>query len=153
MWDSVFKWMGFASAATSAISELQKGKAHLAAAKFNSTIERQNAAIVRENTKMQVQQHDREMILREGAVRAAQGKAGGTASGSVLDILADTAAQGEIQRQDIVYRGALAERGHYNTAELEDFSGKNQRRQSYLSAGSELLEGGVYAYNAFKRTR
>lgn len=150
----MFKWMGLAGAATSAFSEISKGKAGLAASKFNAAIQDQNAAIVRENTKLQIQQHDREMILREGAIRVGHAKGGGTAtSGSVLDILADTAAQGEIQRQDIAYRGALAERGHYNTAALDRFSGKNANRAGYLSAGSELLTGGVAAYDAFKRIR
>lgn len=143
-----------AGAAMSAVSAVQQGKAAQAAAQFNATIARQNAEISREQTRAQVGQHDREQILRMGAIRAAQGKSGGAANeGSVLDILADTAAQGELQRQDIIYRGALTERGFRNDAALDEFSGKNAKRQAYLQAGSELLQGGASAYSAMKRTK
>lgn len=146
--------MVVAGAGMSAISAIQQGKAAKAAANFNAHIQRQNAEIAREQTKAQVAQHDREQVLRMGAVRASQGKSGGAANeGSVLDILADTAAQGEIQRQDIIYRGALAERGHNNTAALDVFSGKNAERQGYLQAGSELLSGGAKAMGTMNRTR
>lgn len=135
-----------AGAAMSAVGAIQQGKAAKAAAEFNATISRQNAQITREQTVQAVRQADREQYLRMGAIRAAQGASGGKAEGSVLDILADTAAQGELERQDIIYRGALAERGHLNTATLDEFSGKNAERASYLQAGSELLQGAGNAY-------
>lgn len=146
-------FMMFAGAAVSAVGAIQQGKAAKAAGQFNATINRQNAEITREQTIQQVRQHDREQYLRMGAIKAAQGKSGGTAAGSVLDILADTAAQGEIQRQDIVYRGALAERGYLNTATLDETSGANAEKASYLAAGSELLQGAGSAYSASQRLK
>src|SRR5258705_343690 len=80
-------------------------------------------------------------LLRTGAVTAAAGASGGKQQGSVLDVLGDVGAQNEIQRQDIIYRGALAERGYNNSATLEDVSGQQAERSSYLQAGSELLQG------------
>lgn len=143
-----------AGAAMSAVNALQQGKAAKAAADFNANIQRQNAEIAHEQTIQQVRQHDREQIMRIGAIRAAQGKSGGAANeGSVLDILADTAAQGEIQRQDIVYRGALAERGYQNTATLDEIGGEQALTQSRLAAGSELLQGAGRSYGAMKRVR
>lgn len=133
--------MVIAGAAMSAVSAIQQGKAAKAAAQFNATIERQNAQIAHEQTIQNVRQADREAILRLGAIRAAGGASGGKQAGSVLDVLADTAAQNEIQRQDIVYRGQLAERGYLNTAALDEFSGNQAQKASYLQAGSELLQG------------
>lgn len=147
-------WIIGAGAVMSASSAIQQGKAAKAAAQFNATISRQNAEIAHEQTVQQVRQHDREQILRLGAIRAAQGKSGGVSNeGSVLDILADTAAQGEIQRQDIVYRGALAERGYRNTATLDEFGGENAKRQGYMQAGSDLLGGAGKAYMANSRLK
>lgn len=143
-----------AAAVTSAIGAIQQGKAAKAAAEFNARVSEQNAQIVHEQTIQEVRQFDREQYLRVGAIRAAQGKAGGVANeGSVLDILADTAAQGEIQRQDIIYQGALAERGFQNSAVLDRFEGENAVRQSRLAAGSELLQGGANAFSANRRLK
>jgi hypothetical protein len=144
-----------AGSAMSAMSAIQQGKAAKAAAEFNANIAEQNAQIEREQTISQVRQADREQYLRMGAIKAAQGASGGRAEGSVLDILADTAAQGELQRQDIVYQGALRERGHRNSAALDRFDGAMAKKQSYLKAGSELLSGAASAYSAnskLKRT-
>lgn len=138
-----------AGAGMAAVGAIQQGKAAKAAAEFNARVAEQNSQIVHEQTLQEVRQFDREQYLRVGAIRAAHGKSGGVANeGSVLDILADTAAQGEIQRQDIVYQGALAERGFQNTAALDRFEGKNAERQGYMRAGAELLKGGASAYAA-----
>jgi hypothetical protein len=75
--------------------------------------------------------------------------------GSVLDVLGDTAAQGELEKQNILYQGEQRARGFNNTAALDTFSGKQAQRSSYMKAGSELLSGGAnaaYAYNRLKRT-
>jgi hypothetical protein len=145
-----------ASAAVSAIGAIQQGKAQKAAADYNATINIQNAQIARADAAAMAQQQDRENYLRLGAIRAAQGKSGGVANeGSVLDVLGDTAAQGELEKQNILYQGEQRARGFTNTAALDTFSGKQAQRSSYMKAGSELLSGGAnaaYAYNRLKRT-
>lgn len=143
-----------AGAGMAAMSSIQQGKAAKAAAEFNAKVAEQNSQIVHEQTIQEVRQFDREQYMRIGAIRAAQGKSGGAANeGSVLDILADTAAQGEIQRQDIIYQGALAERGFQNSAVLDRFDGDVALKQSRLKAGSELLQGGANAYSANNRMK
>ena len=141
-----------AGAAVSAISAIQQGKAAKAAAKFNAKVAEQNAAIALEDADYQARVKDRETYLRLGAIRAAQGHAGGAAGeGSVLDILSEAAAMGEEEKQRILYAGQLRARGFENTAELEEFSGKTAMTGAYLKAGSELLSGGFKAYDAYKR--
>ena len=141
-----------ASAAISAYGAIQQGKAAKAAAEFNANVARQNAEIAREDARMQAQQADRETYLRLGAIRAAQGKSGGAAGeGSVLDVLGDTAAQSELEKQNILYRGELRARGETNTALLEMAQGKQAQKAGYLKAGSELLGGAASAAGAFQR--
>jgi hypothetical protein len=147
MFGAIFQWMGIAGAVMSAASAYRQGKQAKAAAEYNAALARQNAQVVHEQTTQNVRQADREQYLRLGKIRAAAGRNGGVADeGSVLDILADTAAQGEIERQDIVYRGALAERGYTNAAALNEYEGDSAKSNSYLAAGSELIGGATSAY-------
>lgn len=142
-----------ASAVVGAASAVQQGRAAKAAGEYNAAINEQNATISRDEARRLALQHDREMYLRLGAIKAAQGKSGGAAGeGSVLDVLGDVAAQGELERQHILYRGELKARGYQNTAALDEFSGRQALNASYLRAGSELLEGGSRAYSGYGRT-
>lgn len=141
-----------ASAVVSAIGAIQQGKAAKDAANYNAAIAEQNAAISRSNAAAEAGQIDRENYLRLGAIRAAQGHTGGVSGeGSVLDVLGDVAAQGELEKQQALYQGELAARGYSNTAALDRFSGKAAQRASYFKAGSELLAGGAQAYGASQR--
>lgn len=143
-----------ASAAMSAVSAMQQGQAAKSAANYNAQINLQNATITRQQAAQQAAQQDRENYLRLGAIRAAQGATGGRGdAGSVLDVLADAASQGELERQNILYQGELAARGYTNTAQLDTFSGANAARSGYLKAGSELLAGAANSYNAYSRLK
>lgn len=144
----ILQMVGAGVAARNAASQ---GRAAKAAHDFNAFIEKQNAEIVREQTKAQVAQADREAYLRAGAIRAAAGKSGGKQAGSVLDILADNAAQSEIERQDIMYRGQLAERGHLNSAYIEQVTGQQAKQQAYMQASTELLSGAGKASSGYGR--
>ena len=138
-------------AAMQAASTAQQGKMAKITSEYNASISRENAAITREQTVQNVRQFDREQYMRLGAIRQAQGASGGKAEGSVLDILADTAAQGEIERQDIAYRGALAERGYKNSATLDIYEGNLGYAQAKTKAGAELMQGASNAYGAKSR--
>lgn len=143
-----------AGAVIGAISAIQQGRAANAAAQYNATISEQNAAISRSDAAAQATQIERENTLRLGAIRAAQGRAGGAAGeGSVLDVLGDVAAQGELERQQAIYQGELRARGFTNTAQLDRFSGRQAQSAGYMRAGAELLSGGSRAYNSYTRLR
>ena len=140
-----------ASAAVAAYSAIQQGKAADAAGEYNKTVNDQNAQIARTDALAQADQVRRENYLRLGAIKAAQGKSGGTMEGSVLDVLGDAAAQGELERQNVIYQGEQRARGFINTGNLEEFKGNNARSASYFKAGSELLSGGAGAYGSYKQ--
>lgn len=133
--------------AMSVMSSIQQGKAANASAKYNATINEQNSQLALEQSQRDVAQVDRANYLRKGAIIAAGGASGSTQSGSVLDILGDVGAQGELERQNVAYGGELASRGYKNTAALDRAQGKNALRSSYFKAGGELLMGGAQAYD------
>lgn len=141
-----------ASAVVSAVSAIRQGNAAEAAANFNANVQEQNAAASRAQARQQAQQIDRENYLRLGAIRAAQGKSGGEAGqGSVLDVLGDVAAQGELDKQNAIYSGEMAARGYTNTANLDRESGSTASTNGYFKAGTELLSGGASAYTSYNR--
>lgn len=138
----------------SVISALSQGSAAKQAADYNARVNLQNAEIARADAAAQAVQADREMRLRLGTIRANQGASGGTAdSGSALEVLGDVAAQSELEKQNILYRGELAARGYTNTASLDTYSGSVAQRAGYLRAGTELLAGGVRTLDAYGRLK
>lgn len=144
-------WIQGAAAVVGALSAIQQGRAAQAAANYNATINAQNAEISRADAAMEATQVQRENALRLGAIRANQGASGGAAGeGSVLDVLGDVAAQGELERQFVLYQGEQRARGFTNTAQLDRYSGRQARSASYMRAGTELLSGGAKAYQSYR---
>ena len=138
----------------SVIGALRQGEASSSAAKFNAQINEQNAQIARQNAAEQAAESDRDMYLRLGMIRANQGASGGqSGQGSVLDIIGDAAAQGEKNKQNIIYQGELKARGFTNTAALDTYSGEEARTGSYFKAGSELLSGGTKVYESYNKLK
>lgn len=142
-----------AGATIGAISSIQQGKAAKSAGDYNATINEQNAQLATEQSQRDAVQVDRANYLRRGAIIAAGGASGTTQAGSVLDVLADAGAQGELEKQNVLYGGKLAARGYKNTAALDRAQGKNALRSSYFKAGSELLTGGALAADMAGRGR
>ena len=144
-----------AGTAISVFGQLKEGKSKKQAAEFNEKVNRQNAELALTEARDNARLVDRQNYLLRGSIVAAAGASGGTQGGSVLDVIADAAAQGELEKQMILYRGQLKARGYTNSAELDEFSGDAAQTGSYLRAGSELLSGAVNTYKSYaslKRT-
>ena len=143
---------GLISAGFSAISAISQGQNAKAAADRNAQINQQNAQIAQQNAADRNAQSARETYMRLGAIRANQGKSGGAGdTGSVLDVLGDVAAQGELEKQYSTYQGGLQARGYTNTAGLDSSQGNNAVTSSYFKAGSELLGGASDYYSGRSR--
>ena len=141
------------SAAISAFGALQSGNAAKTAAKYNAKINEQNADLALADAADQARVLEREQYLRTGAIRAAQGASGGRQEGSVLDVIADVAAQGELEKQMILYRGQLKARGYRNAAQMDEYSGDTAKTGSYLKAGTELLGGALNTYKSYTQLK
>jgi hypothetical protein len=130
-----------ASAGISAVGDVMAGEAESAAAKYNSATGFANAAVVRENTVAQATQQARENYLRLGDMRASIGKSGGT-GGSFLDVLADTAAQGELAKQNIIYAGSVKANNLVRGALLDQTQATTAKIGGYFKAGADLIGAG-----------
>lgn len=139
------------AAVVGAAAAVQQGQTAKAAANYNVKVNQQNAEIATQEATDLAKQHDRETFMRLGAIKATQGKSGGTMEGSALDILGDAAAQSELEKQYITYRGKLGERQYNNTAGLDAFAGEAAGRASGMRAGSDLLSGAAGSYMAYQK--
>jgi len=149
----VIPFVMYAAAGLAAYGAIKQGQAQQAAATFTAITSLQEGQMARSEALLRAQQTQRETALRLGAIRAQQGARGGTNEGSVLDVIADTARQGELERQFQLWKGEAAAAGAKNTASLDFAQGENAVQSSYISAGSELLGGGSKAYSASPRLR
>ena len=147
--------MQAAGTALSVFGQLKEGKSKKQAAEFNEKVNLQNAELALTEARDNARLVDRQNYLLRGSIVAAAGASGGTQGGSVLDVIADAAAQGELEKQMIIYRGQLKARGYLNTAQLDEYGGEVAQTGSYLRAGAELLGGAVNTYKSYtslKRT-
>ena len=144
--------MSIAGTAVAVYGVYQQGQAQKSAAEYNAKLAQQNAIVARQQADLRARQQDRLNRMRLGTIRATQGAAGGAQDeGSVLDIVADNAMQGELQRQEIVYEGELKARGFSATAALDIMQGKAAAKAGAIGAGSALLGGASKSYGLLKR--
>jgi len=131
-----------AGTAVAVYGTYQQGQAQKKALTYNARVAEQNAEIARQQATLRASQQDRLNRLRMGSIRAAAGASGGVANeGSIIDILADQAIQGELQKQEILYEGELKARGFDASATLSIMEGSAAGKASTIGAGSALLSG------------
>lgn len=135
-----------AAGAVSATASIQQGRAQEQIAKANARLQRiaaQDAIDRGEVRKTLLRERVSVFKGRQRSVLAASGFELDT--GSALDILEDTARAAEF---DILTIGANAEReafGLRSQAEIEEFRGRQLRRQSQFQAGATILGSGSRA--------
>ena len=145
-------------AAISAYSSIKQGQAAEQAGKHNAKISRQNADIAKKGAAREARQIRKQNYSREASLLAKGGASGVKVNtGSLLDVLAATHREGEIQAKEATYQGELSSRAYRNNASLELFKGKSAKQAGYLgaagslasSAGGFSANGGTASVNSF----
>lgn len=126
-----------------ALGAVQQGGASAQAGAYNADTAWQNAGVARQAARDKARQASREHYLRLGEMKANIGKSGGV-GGSFMDVLGDTAAQMELERQNIIYEGSVKANLLARGASLSDAASFNAQQGGYLRAAGELL-GGNYS--------
>ncbi len=115
--------MTIGSVVGSAVSGMNAAKQQAAseagAARFNADVAQQNIGITKAQTDQQVKDLQRTQYLARGTNVANAGGSGLGLSGSSLDVLADNAAQGQLDILNTKYQGDLTVRGYQNSANLD----------------------------------
>lgn len=131
-----------AGAAVSAVGSIRAGNDQAAASKYNALVEDQNAVAARQQAGAAAEQKDNEVTRRLADARAAFAASGvDPNSGTPLDVMADSASQGELSKRLLLYQGDLTARGLGSQANLDRITGKNAQTAGYISAAGTLLTG------------
>ncbi len=95
----------------------------------------QNEKFTEQSTAIQQAQSDRSIYQATGAIRANVGASGLQMSGSATDVLADSARQGELQKQVLGYQGLMTEAGY--TEQAETYA--NMSGAAHIASDAETL--------------
>ncbi len=137
--------MGATLAITGAIigttGALSAGASKKAAYDMQAGIDKQNANIALDQGEADVLAL-RKNIYRVAGSQVAANAASGLASSSIMDLLAETHTEGELDVQRRRYDASLKAQGLRTQAALNQFYGKEAKTASYYSAASSLLGAG-----------
>jgi alkanesulfonate monooxygenase SsuD/methylene tetrahydromethanopterin reductase-like flavin-dependent oxidoreductase (luciferase family) len=133
--------MGPLGIAVSVLGALSSASAERRAANFNAAAAERDAAVARQNAAADAQAQSREARRRIGAARAAYGAAGVALEGSPLDVLEQSAAEAEMDKLNILYKGELQAMGYDDSAALSRSRAKDATTAGLFRAGSTVLTG------------
>lgn len=119
-------------------ADLLKGKGDLLEADSYDkaqSLALQNEQFTEQSTAIQQAQSDRSIYQGLGQIRAAAGASGLQMDGSASDVLADSARQGELQKQVLGNQGLMTEAGYTEQAETY----KNMSSAAHIASDEETL--------------
>lgn len=136
-----------AASAMSAVASIKQGQAAKAAAQYNAQVGEQNATAAEQQAQSQAFLHSRRASMENGGLLANYGASGVVSGeGSPLEVLAQSAANAEWDRQTIVYNGRVRANSLRNQAGLDTAQGETAEQNGYMSAAGSLLQGAGQAY-------
>ena len=148
--------LGMVGGGISAYGQLQTAKVEAAAYKYNASINDRNAVQERQKADYDEEQSRKRLHILMGTQRALYAKAGvDLSSGSPLLVLAETAAEGEEEAQNIRWQGDVNVAEQKNQATLNRFYAKQGIKASKTAAWSTMLSSASgsagSAYSAKKK--
>lgn len=130
-----------AGAAISAYGAMSQANAQKTASTFNSALNERNALVATQQADAEAARIGRVSRQVQGSMAAGFGASGLTMEGSALDALGNSAAQAQLDIENVKYRGTLQAMGYHSSAELDTMQGKTAQEQGYYRAASEVLTG------------
>jgi len=140
-------FFAIASALFSAVGAISQAGQQASAEKHNAKAAERNAQIARQQAAADAEAQQRDARKRIGAQRAAIGASGVGIEGSPLDALEESAANAELDRQNILYRGRLREIGYQDESSQALYNAGQAKSSGYMRAGSALLGGAAKAFS------
>lgn len=148
-----------ASASVSAYGMYQQGQAQKQIADYNAKVAKNGAVAARQEAEAQASLIRTRNLRIRGASEAAASKSGVTLSGSVSDVLNDSAIQGEMDALTSIYKGYRGAQSGLAQAELDRYQGREAGSIAGYGATSTLIGGfaqgasyGTAAYNSSRIT-
>jgi len=146
--------MGLATAvsiigtAVGAVGSIAQGQQQQEWANYNAAIAQQQAQTAKATAEWEATQKRKETERLLGKQRALYGVAGVTYEGSPLELMAETAAEGELDALMLERTGKIREQKYMSEAELTKMKGQQAATAGYFGAGTTLLTGASKLYKA-----
>lgn len=132
---------------TSAFGDLVQGEAEGNALDTASDVQKNNARLALEAGQFNAQRQTIAANRKIGAEEAAYGASGVTAtSGSVLNVLAASHANAELDRLNILHGADIRAINDQNQAEMDSIGASSARTGSYFNAVGSIFGGAAKAY-------
>ena len=138
-----------AGTAVSAVSQIQQGKEQQKWSEYNAAIAERDAKAATAAAGYEASQKRKETERLLGRQRALYGKFGVTMEGSPLELMSETAAEGELDALMIERTGAVRAQRYGEEATLSRMKGSSARKASYWGAGTTLLTGAGSAASSY----
>lgn len=131
----------------SAIGNIVQGQGEASALNYNAQIQQNNATAALISAKLNADKSSLQSNKIIGQAKANYGASGVTSdSGSVLDVIAASSANAELDKQNILYGGQIKAINADNQASLDRISANNALTGSYFGAAGNILKGGATIY-------
>lgn len=140
--------LGLAGGIIGAIGQISSANAQSQADTYNANLAARNAQISGQDAARSASDKRRETQQRLGMVVAATGANGFTMSGSPLDVLEQTASNGELDAMTIQYMGKNTSDAYRSEAGLYRSSAANALTTGYFNAAGTLLSAGARAFSS-----
>lgn len=133
-----------AGTVASAVGQAQQGEQQARMAQYNQQIQYQRARDLQSQAEAQAAIEKNQSDRKVGQIGAAYGASGVDADqGTPLEVMADSAAQGELQRQLTIWGGRVGVGNAVTQGNIDAIQGGNALTNSTYGAGSTLLTGAL----------
>jgi hypothetical protein len=129
----------------------QAGKAAEEAGKASQEAENANAQAAQDAAALEAGQVRRRNLLRLGTQRANAAKSGVLISDSPADVIYDTAIQGELEAQSVLYSGATQASYSRSRGAIARLQGENVKRASKIQSAGTIIGGLSTGLNQYSR--
>ena len=127
------------------------GQAAEEAGKASQEAENANAQAAQDAAALEAGQVRRRNLLRLGTQRANAAKSGVLISDSPADVIYDTAIQGELEAQSVLYSGATQASYNRSRGAIARLQGENARSASKIQSASTVIGGLSTGLNQYSR--
>jgi hypothetical protein len=130
-------------AGVSAYGSYREGQDAKAASQYNANVAREQAAMIEQSGAMDASRQRKQVSRLIGTQKAGYAGAGVELSGSPLDAMIYTAAEGEMDAQIIEYSSRIKSQGLLSQAKYDERLGDIYARSGMVRAGGTLLSQGT----------
>jgi len=148
-WMAIATVTAVAATGVSAVSQIQQGKEQQKWSEYNAAVAERDAKAATAAAGYEASQKRKETERLLGRQRALYGKSGVTMEGSPLELMSETAAEGELDALMIQRTGAVSAQRYGEEATLSRMKGSSAKRAGYWGAGTTLLTGAGSAASSY----